>query len=143
VLDVLERLDPSPSDAHATACVYGLCCQQTCMPCPTLPADDVVLFGLIPIQYLCCCRITPDGCKPVSGSSPTAAWQELYKAAAGSTVSGASAAAAASVCGAKLFGLQHPVVLALVQALPHAAACDRFMAWQGEPPEPVMLVRAK
>jgi hypothetical protein len=79
----------------------------------------------------------------VSGSSPTEAWQELYKAAAGSTVSGASAAAAASVCGAKLFGLQHPVVQALVQALPHVAACDRFMNWQGEPPEPVMLVRGK
>jgi hypothetical protein len=87
------------------------------------------------------CRITPEGCKPVSGCSPTAAWQELYKAAAGSTVSGASAAAAASVCGAKLFGLQHPVVQALVQALPNAAACDRFMNWQGEPPEPVLLVR--
>jgi hypothetical protein len=79
----------------------------------------------------------------VSGSSPTEAWQELYKAAAGSTVTGASAAAAASVCGAKLFGLQHPVVQALVQALPHAAACDRFMNWQGEPPEPVMLVSGK
>jgi hypothetical protein len=87
-------------------------------------------------------RITPDGCKPVSGASPTAAWQELYKAAAGSTVSGASAAAAASVCGAKLFGLQHRLVQALVQALPNAAACDKFMAWHGEPPQPVLLVRA-
>ncbi|KAF6257464.1 PHD-zinc-finger like domain-containing protein [Scenedesmus sp. NREL 46B-D3] len=84
-------------------------------------------------------RITPDGCQPVGGASPTAAWQELYKAAAGGAVSGASAAAAASVCGAKLFGLQHPVVQALVQALPHAAACDKFMHWQGEPPEPVLL----
>ncbi|WIA30589.1 hypothetical protein OEZ86_000671 [Tetradesmus obliquus] len=84
-------------------------------------------------------RITPDGCKPVSGSSPTAAWQELYRAAAGGSISGASAAAAASVCGAKLFGLQHPVVAALVQALPNAAGCDRFMAWQGEPPQPVLL----
>lgn len=60
--------------------------------------------------------------------------------AAGTAASGASAACAASVAGAKLFGLQHHAVQALIQALPNAAACDRFIDWKGERPEPVHLV---
>lgn len=88
------------------------------------------------------CRITPDGGQPASGSSPTAAWEQLDKSAASGATADTTAAAARAVgtCGAKLFGLQHPVVQALVQALPNAAACDKFVAWQGERPPPVQLV---
>jgi hypothetical protein len=98
---------------------------------------------------LCCCRVTPEGSQPVSGRSPTEAWQALYKAAAGSSSSSSSGAAARaaearrkSVRGTKLYGLQEPPVQALLQALPNAAACERFLEWLGDPPPPQPLVRA-
>jgi len=114
-------------------------------------------------------RITPEVGEAVCAATPTQAWQQLYKlpepavqesqAAAGGSSggggglqAGGSAAAAAarasaravSVNGPKLFGLQHPLVSGLVQALPNAADCDRFMAWSSgelERPQPQKLVR--
>jgi hypothetical protein len=90
-------------------------------------------------------RVTPEGGSAVSGATPTAAWLQLYSPAgqAGSKASAQAAAAkAASVCGPRLFGLQHPVVAALIQALPNAAACDRFLAWKGDAPPQQPLVSA-
>lgn len=91
-------------------------------------------------------RVTPEGGASVTGSTPTAAWQELYKLSGpGSDGSRASAAAtaarAASVSGPRLFGLAHPLVTTLIQALPGAASCDCYLAWQGTPPAPQPLVR--
>jgi hypothetical protein len=76
----------------------------------------------------------------VTGSSPTAAWQELYKAAppiegmSAKASAAAVAARAASVCGPRLFGLQHPVIAALIESLPDAGLCESFLAWKGPPP---------
>lgn len=98
------------------------------------------------VLVLVLCRVTPEGSTAVTGSSPTAAWQELYKAAppiegmSAKASAGAVAARAASVCGPRLFGLQHPVIAALIESLPDATLCESFLAWKGTPPVPQVTV---
>lgn len=119
-------------------CVRALACVHACAEC----------WLLVVLYVLCCwCRVTPDGAQPMTGSNPTAAWQEVYKNAP--PIEGMSAkdsaiavaARAASVCGPRLFGLQHRVVAALIESLPDAALCEGYIAWKGTPPATLPTVR--
>lgn len=105
---------------------------------------------LTTIGWNCACcphRVTPDGGRAVTGSSATAAWQELYKDAppiegmSAKASALAVAARAASVCGPRLFGLQQPVIGALIECLPDAALCENFLAWKSTPPAAQPMVR--
>jgi hypothetical protein len=81
----------------------------------------------------------------VEGPTATAAWAALFTA--GGSGSGAKAgaaakdAAAAGRSGPQMFGLQHPRVRVLLQALPGAVRLERLIAWEGgERPEVPKLV---
>lgn len=81
----------------------------------------------------CKCRVTPKGCTPVEGATATKAWSALFTSQDSARALGHS--------GAKQFGLQHPRVQRLLQALPGAAGCERYAAWLGPAPPVPTLVR--
>jgi hypothetical protein len=111
-----------------------------------MPLQPMKCMTMTMSRLLHLCRVTPEGGTAVTGSTPTAAWQELYKIAppveglSAKASAAAVAARAASVCGPRLFGLQHPLIHAIIESLPDAAYCDRFLAWKGTPPAPPPLV---
>lgn len=77
--------------------------------------------------------MTPKGCPSVEGGTATKAWSALFTSQ--------DSARALGFSGAKQFGLQHPRVQRLLQALPGAAGCERYAAWLGPTPPVPTLVR--
>jgi hypothetical protein len=128
-------------------CCWGAGCgRQWRLYGASAPCSSISAVRHTLLLSLHVCRVTPDGGTAVTGSTPTAAWQELYKNApaveglSAKASAAAVAARAASVCGPRLFGLQHPTIQAIIESLPDAAYCDRFLAWKGTPPAPPPLV---
>ena len=71
----------------------------------------------------------------MEASTATKAWSALFSSHDSARTLGFS--------GAKQFGLQHPRVQRLLQAMPQAARCERYAAWIGAPPPVPQLVSIK
>ena len=79
-------------------------------------------------------RVTCNGKVVESMHNPHRAWMQLYPLGDPyrNRVSGSE--------GMFKFGLGYARVLAAIQQLPHAARCDRFCGWKGDPPPVTPLV---
>jgi hypothetical protein len=81
-------------------------------------------------------RITPEGGTEVVADDPRKAFLMLW------TVNGGTPNSyALTQSWARVFGFAHPKVRSFVQRLEGADRCERFCAWEGEPPAIIPLVR--
>lgn len=86
--------------------------------------------------WLPVCRITPRGGTQVAADDPRKAWLSLWDVEGGMPNS-----YALTQSWARVFGFSHPKVRSRVLQLKGADRCERFCAWDGEPPAIVPLVR--
>ncbi|GAX81946.1 hypothetical protein CEUSTIGMA_g9374.t1 [Chlamydomonas eustigma] len=68
-------------------------------------------------------RITPDGCPPVEGPSPSAAFSMLWDCDANGR------GKSLQLSGPAAFGFMHERIIRLIQSLPGAGRCERYCGW--------------